>query len=252
MRTVAVIAPHPDDESIFCGATIARLADLGHRVVVVAATDGGAGRAVDRDLATVRHAELDAAAAILGCHGVHHLGLGDSGLSAEPHAGSFAALDPSLCAAPLADLLRDLAVTDLICDPVGGIYPHHDHRQAHEVTLRTASLLGIESVLAMTVDREHLHFVETHLVVDAHRSFELSAPGAPPGFGASTVEIDVEVRSEQPHLDRKRSAMAAHASQMPPHSAVMRLGPDAFRSVYGIEWFIRVGTDDTLERILRA
>lgn len=38
---VLVVVAHPDDETIWCGATIAALAAAGHRVEVVAATNGG-------------------------------------------------------------------------------------------------------------------------------------------------------------------------------------------------------------------
>jgi LmbE family N-acetylglucosaminyl deacetylase len=67
-HTVAVVCPHPDDESIFCGGTMRRLADVGHRVVVIAATTGDAGTPTDEgsDLAAVRAAELQAAAELLG------------------------------------------------------------------------------------------------------------------------------------------------------------------------------------------
>jgi LmbE family N-acetylglucosaminyl deacetylase len=38
---VILLAPHPDDETLGCGAAIAALADLGHRVQVIVITDGG-------------------------------------------------------------------------------------------------------------------------------------------------------------------------------------------------------------------
>ncbi|MSV88176.1 MAG: hypothetical protein F2876_00005, partial [Actinobacteria bacterium] len=41
--SVVFFHAHPDDEAIFSGGTIARLAAAGHRVVVVMATSGGLG-----------------------------------------------------------------------------------------------------------------------------------------------------------------------------------------------------------------
>jgi LmbE family N-acetylglucosaminyl deacetylase len=41
-------------------------------------------------------------------------------------------------------------------------------------------------------------------------------------------------------LDRKRAAMAAHASQIPAESFFLALAPDAFRIAFGLEWYIRL------------
>ena len=45
-ETIVFFHAHPDDEAIFSGGTIARLAGVGHRVVVVMATSGGQGRSI--------------------------------------------------------------------------------------------------------------------------------------------------------------------------------------------------------------
>jgi LmbE family N-acetylglucosaminyl deacetylase len=41
------------------------------------------------------------------------------------------------------------------------------------------------------------------------------------------------------YLDRKRAAMAAHASQISDASYFLSLGPQAFRQAFGTEWFRR-------------
>lgn len=245
-HTVAVIAPHPDDEAIFCGGTIAHLTARGHRVVVVAATLGDAGVGRYPDLARVRAAELDAAAEVLGVDAVHHLGYADSGLELRGVPNAFARCDPRTAAESLAAILATEGVTDVVCDPPRGIYAHPDHHRAAEVATMASDLAGIDSVLTVTVDREHLHFVETHLVADAHAALAESAPGASPGFGAASVEIAFTVELDGRALEHKRQAMAAHASQMPPGSAVMTLDDDAFASVYGIEWFCHRGAPGVL------
>lgn len=236
-RTVAVVAPHPDDESIFCGGTIARLSDGGHRVVVVSATTGDAGEG-GGDLARIRARELEAAAGLLGVDAVRHLGFADSGLGPALRTGGFATVDVATAAAALADVLAAEAVDLVICDAAGGIYPHPDHRRAHEVTVVAARLNG-SAVQTVTVDREHLHFVETHLVANAHDALAESAPGAPEAFGSPTVEIDCLVELDPRLLELKRRAMAAHASQLPAGSPMMALDDRDFAAVYGIEWFHR-------------
>jgi LmbE family N-acetylglucosaminyl deacetylase len=69
-RPCVVVAPHPDDETLGCGATIARKRAAGARVVVVVAADGGSSHAsaqVGRDeLVAMRRAEVVAACGQLG------------------------------------------------------------------------------------------------------------------------------------------------------------------------------------------
>src|SRR5262245_23972525 len=71
-RTILAVFAHPDDESLTCGGTLARLADAGARVVLLCASRGERGSVSDpallagSDLAGVRTRELHDAAAILG------------------------------------------------------------------------------------------------------------------------------------------------------------------------------------------
>ena len=247
-HTVAVVCPHPDDESIFCGGTIRRLVDAGHRVVVIAATTGDAGEPdpEGRDLAAVRAGELTAAAGILGVDAVHHLGFADSGLGADRGPRTLTGAPLVEIVDALAAVLRDEAVTTLICDDADGIYGHPDHRRCHEAALLAAERAGIGCIYEVTVDREHLHFVETHLVATASDALAESAPGSPAVFGRSTVEIDLTVDVGDA-LTAKRAAFAAHASQLPQGSPVMVLDDDAFRAVYGLEWFCRLGERGPLD-----
>jgi LmbE family N-acetylglucosaminyl deacetylase len=39
-RSILIVAPHPDDETLGCGGTLARRAEEGHRITVVVVTDG--------------------------------------------------------------------------------------------------------------------------------------------------------------------------------------------------------------------
>ncbi len=242
LHTVAVVGPHPDDESIFCGGTIRRLADAGHRVIVIAATTGDAGIAAadGTDLAAVRAAELTDAGQVLGVAAVHHLGFADSGLGPDGRSGSLTAAPMDEVVVRLAAVLTAEHVSVLICDDSDGIYGHPDHRRCHAAAVRAAEQVGLECVYEVTVDREHLHFVETHLVATASDALAESAPGSPAVFGRATVEIDVTV-DVGAALAAKRAAFGAHASQLPPGSPVMVLDDDAFRAVYGLEWFCRRG-----------
>src|SRR3989442_14874930 len=71
-RTILAIFAHPDDESLACGGTLARLSDAGARVVLMCASRGERGSVSDPalvpdgDLAGVRTRELQDPAAVLG------------------------------------------------------------------------------------------------------------------------------------------------------------------------------------------
>ena len=73
--TVLAVFAHPDDESLMCGGTIARLSDAGVNVVLMCASRGERGSVsepsllADGDLGVVRTRELMEAAAILGVSG---------------------------------------------------------------------------------------------------------------------------------------------------------------------------------------
>jgi LmbE family N-acetylglucosaminyl deacetylase len=83
---LVVVGPHPDDETLGLGATMAQLAARGIDVAVVSVTDGGAaypGSSADRRrLEGTRRAEVRLAAELLGVPGPMSLGLPDGQLGA--------------------------------------------------------------------------------------------------------------------------------------------------------------------------
>ncbi|MBI1906423.1 MAG: PIG-L family deacetylase [Rhodocyclales bacterium] len=83
---VMVLAPHPDDETLGCGATIARLAADGAHVVVVFVSDGGMGDPqgyCGGDVVSTRKAEAERATRALGVAEVRFLGFPDGELVAD-------------------------------------------------------------------------------------------------------------------------------------------------------------------------
>lgn len=248
-HTVLALHAHPDDESIFTGITLRRLADAGARVVLVMATNGdmgesrtplGAGETVARRRVT----ELEESAALLGVDRLVLLGRRDSGLpgwASGRHPLALAAAEPLALASRVAEVADAEGADTLIYDDESGIYGHPDHRMAHTVGAIAAELTGATGY-RMTVDREHLHLAapDGHLVHGAARSAQV-------GFGRTTAEITLAVTGDQRHLDIKRAAIAAHSSQIGPEHLPADLAP-----AYGYEWFVRSGRPGVLDALGNA
>jgi LmbE family N-acetylglucosaminyl deacetylase len=264
-RTVVFFHAHPDDEAIFTGGTMALLAAAGWRVVLVLATAGEQGErsalvGPEVPLAVRRMGETARAAECLGAQRVEFLGYHDSGVDVVGRiggrpVGAFADAPVDEASARLAGILAEEQARALVSYDARGIYGHPDHVQVHRVGLAAAAAAAVSTVYESTVDREYLHFVETHLVVEATIATQperttggwgvspegtvgLGLAAAP--LGLSTVEVDctVDVRHVLPV---KRRAMAAHASQIPESSSAMRLLDADFAAVYGYEWYARRG-----------
>ncbi len=236
---------HPDDEAIFTGGTMLRLAEAGHRVTLVVATSGElglphAGSSVEL-LADLRRQETRRAASLLDVARVEFLGYRDSGLAgdeANAAPGAFASADVEEVASRLALLLVEERADALVVYDDTGIYGHPDHIQVHRAGHRAAVLAGVTTVYDVTIDREYLHFVETHLVEEAILAGDLGLARSHIGVPTVLLTTTVDVTAQ---LERKRAAMAAHASQIPETTSAFQLGMEQFAAVYGWEWFMRQG-----------
>lgn len=247
--SVVFFHAHPDDEAIFTGGTMLKLARAGSRVVLVLATSGELGEvrgdlAEGESIGERRAAETARAAEILGIARVEFLGYLDSGLPGDPandEPDSFATVDTEEAASRVARVLTEEDAAALVVYDAGGIYGHPDHVQVHRAGVRAAQLAGVPTVYQATVDREYLHFVETHLVDEASRALvTMPTVGVPTVF----VTTEVDVRDV---LDAKRAAIAAHGSQVPETSSAMALTAAAFAGVYGFEWYVREGPPGVID-----
>jgi LmbE family N-acetylglucosaminyl deacetylase len=254
-ESVVFLHAHPDDEAIFTGGTMARLANTGWRVVLVVATGGELGAAPTGTdpgpaVARLREAETRRAATALGVARVEFLGYHDSGFSgdvANRADGAFCQADVQEVTDRLTAVLREEAARALVIYDEDGIYGHPDHVMVHRAGTAAARAAGVETLYEATVDREYLHFVETHVVAEARQAIAglgLAATGV--GVPTVLVSTTVDVRSV---ISAKRAAMAAHASQIPETASVMQLPTGDFTAVYGYEWFVRHGPPGPIETL---
>jgi LmbE family N-acetylglucosaminyl deacetylase len=246
--TLVSFHAHPDDEVITPGGARARAAADGHRVVLVIATGGELGEIVPgvldegEELGSRRAIEVARAAEILGVARVELLGYRDSGMAGEASnadPASFAAAPIDEAAERLAKILREEDAEVLTIYDENGNYGHPDHIQVHRVGARAGELAGTPRVYEATLNRDAM--IELMRARASEMSEMEDAPNAEDfdmGMPASVITTTVDVLE---FADRKRAAMQAHASQIPDDSFFLQLPPDAFRAVFGVEWFIHRG-----------
>jgi len=249
-KSVLVVMAHPDDESLSCGGTLARLADAGVRIVLFSATRGERGGAegpVRSDtLGNERVKELREAAQILGVSELILMDHPDGELRWEQV--------PELHAEILS-AVRRFRPDALITFGADGLYWHPDHIGVFERTMTVLHTLGPEAppVYHVTVPRGTMR-----AIIDAAslRGWTPPAKGlwslVPDSFGlhaaAPTVIVDV-----RPWVERKLAALRCHQSQMRADHPFDRIGPVEAREWLGVEHFHRdsgAGEPGPLERLV--
>jgi N-acetyl-1-D-myo-inositol-2-amino-2-deoxy-alpha-D-glucopyranoside deacetylase len=229
---------HPDDESLYNGATIARYAARGAQVQVVTCTLGEEGEvigprwarlAVDGadQLGGFRIGELTAALHALGIGDPIFLGGAgrwrDSGMPGTParHRQKFADADHREAVGALVSVIRELRPHVVVTyDPKGG-YGHPDHVQTHEVTTAAVAASGRADYPGDPWQVRKFYWTVT--ATSAIEAAELSTVDLPSGwivpapsdvgFGYSDDSIDAEIDAPL-GLGPKVAALTAHATQV--------------------------------------
>ncbi|MGF6275948.1 LmbE family N-acetylglucosaminyl deacetylase [Massilia sp. UYP11] len=184
-KRVVVVAPHPDDEILACGALLFLLAQRGDAPLVVAVTDGEASHPGSPDWppARLRAQRARETVAALACLGLAHARIERLGIP----DGAVAAAEPQL-AQKLGALLRpgDLLITTW----------RHDGHPDHEATARACAAAA----------RAHA----ASLLQAPVWGWHWSAPGdgAMPWANARKLALPAHA------LARKRAALACFTSQI--------------------------------------
>lgn len=188
-KQILVIAPHPDDEVLGCGGTIARHTDWGDEVHVLVITKGDPDLYPDDDEAEIRQ-EVEAAHRVLGVASTTYLDF------LAPRLDTVAGYQ-------LADAIHQV-IRRLQPDTV--YLPHHgdihaDHQRVYQATL----------VAARPINRCP---VRQLLCYETLSETEWSPPRGDTAF-IPTVFVDIA-----PYLDTKLKAMACYEAEVKefPHS----------------------------------
>jgi LmbE family N-acetylglucosaminyl deacetylase len=204
-RRLLGVWAHPDDEAYLSAGLMARVIEAGGSVTILAATAGEKGtddpaRYDSDEFAAFRRAELVASVAELGVADVRFLGLRD---------GECDVADDDTQVRAVLDVIDDVRPDAIVTFGPDGITGHPDHRtvsswttQAWNRTDGTAELL----YAAMTKDFLARH-AELHDRLGVFEEY-----GRTPA-SIMTSDVALGCRLTPAELDRKRRALARHASQ---------------------------------------
>jgi LmbE family N-acetylglucosaminyl deacetylase len=235
-KTILAVFAHPDDESLACGGTLARMSDAGARVVLMCASHGergsSSGPARDDGLGSVRAGELRRAAEILGA----------SDLLIFDHP------DGDLRWAAVSDLLAEIALTVRRFEPAAiitfgedGLYWHLDHIGVSERTTAAVRTLGPDAppLYYTTMPAGVMKAIADHA---ASRGWKAPPKGfwslTPDAFGLAaeppTIVVDVADWAE-----RKLAAIRCHRSQTGGDDPFAQIDAEQARRWLGVEHFHR-------------
>lgn len=178
-----VVAPHPDDEVLGAGGTIARLSRAGVEVSVAIVTKGRPPAYASKEVAAIKE-ETKRAHAHLGVHKTHWLDLPAAELTETPTAEINAAILRSV---------REIDPQTLLIPFIGDL--HLDHQRAFTSCLVAA--------------RPHQpRYPRTVLAYETLSETNWNAPYVTPAF---TPNVYVDISGM---LDRKLEAFRFYASQL--------------------------------------
>lgn len=140
-RSLLVVAPHPDDETIGCGATIARRVAAGMEVTVVVVSDGGNSHRspllTENDLAAIRRAESLRAMTVLGVPTAAVRFLSFDSIALRTRGGDVTA--------SLAGVLREVRPDEILT--TSGDEWSDEHRLVHAYVVSAASVADFRGLL---------------------------------------------------------------------------------------------------------
>jgi LmbE family N-acetylglucosaminyl deacetylase len=253
--TLMAVHAHPDDEAIGTGGVLARYADEGIRTVLVTCTNGELGDAPggikpdqdghdEEELVRIRLDELRRACEDLGVGEIELLGYHDSGMMGWPQndrPGSFWSTPVDDAASRLAALMEQHRPQVVVTYDDNGFYGHPDHIQANRITLRAREMTGIpDKLYYIAIPRSAVRELGQkmrELGIEPPGDVRADTPDDPP-FGTPD-ELVTTVIDCSDVIERKRSALMAHASQIAESSFFSALPEEFFGLVFGREAFVR-------------
>ena len=265
-RTIVALHAHPDDESSKGAGTVARYSDMGVRCVLGTATGGEAGDILNSaadtpevraDLAAVRRDELRDAAALIGYDDVVMLGYRDSGMPGTDenrHPAAFVNASFEEILGRLVAIVRSEQPEMILGYDDHEWYPHPDHLRIHDLS---------EAVFVAAADPDR--FPDAGEPWEARRLYApafslrrirtlgkaMADRGLESPFDRWITRVDPEATDPplthvdvSAHLERARSALRAHRTQIDPDGPWFQIPSDVIRATYPYEDFELMASRD--------
>jgi N-acetyl-1-D-myo-inositol-2-amino-2-deoxy-alpha-D-glucopyranoside deacetylase len=232
-RRLLLVHAHPDDESIYTGATMAAYAAAGTQVTLVTCTLGELGEIIPPSLAHLaagdgarlgeyRIGELAAACAALGVTDHRFLGgpgrwrdSGMMGTEGNDDPRCFWRADVDQAARALLDVIAEVRPQVVVTYDAHGAYGHPDHIQAHRVAWRACELAGPS-------------------FPDGPAKFYATAALGSMGPGPEQVTTEIDAGA---WFGQKLAAMRAHATQITVDPPFFALSDGVRRRASGTEYY---------------
>jgi LmbE family N-acetylglucosaminyl deacetylase len=249
LRLMAVLA-HPDDESLGVGGTLAKYAAEGVETVLVTATLGQRGRyrghppghelhPGERALASIREAELRAAAAVLGVRELILLGYGDQELDRA---------DPREARARVVQAIRRTRPHVVVTFGPDGAYGHPDHIAISQLTTAAvvaaadASFTGEAALAPHAVSKLYYMAMPEPAWAAYQAAFKrlvsvvdgVERHAVPWPQWAVTTTIDTRTAWEAVWR-----AVSCHESQVSGYAGLAQLSPEHHQALWGRQSFYR-------------
>jgi LmbE family N-acetylglucosaminyl deacetylase len=228
-----VVMAHPDDESMACGGLILRHTRAGVPVSLICATRGEAGwsgkpfGAKQEDLAQIRTAELEEAAAALGITSVELWDYPDGGVNG---------CDPQAITDRIWEQISKLRPKVVVGFGADGVYGHPDHIAIGACTDAAVNAMA-------EGDRPALYNVAVDQQVAAFYREALRLTGdlhELPLVVKETVDVALDLDSDEVMM--KLRAIDFHRSQLEEWRIAIREHPRLMQEGYGHEPYLAISS----------
>jgi LmbE family N-acetylglucosaminyl deacetylase len=245
LKLLAVF-PHPDDETLGLGSTLARYSAEEVEIYLVCATRGERGWFDSEGpnpglegVARIREGELNCAAENLGLRELSFLNYVDGDLDQA---------DPQEIIGKIVSYIRHIKPQVVVTFPPDGNYGHPDHIALSQFTMGALVCAADQSFVDVDTQSPH-RVLKLYYMVDSVDVVQM----AKESFGGVSMEVDGVTRQHvgweawqittrldnHRHMDKVQRAIRCHKSQLPGYGPIAEWSVDELAKIFAIGNFYR-------------